>query len=95
MNESQFNLPTAISGAGPGRHELPWDLKSPRSKERAAKLVSDKKSLGLIFHSLKNSAKKKRKSLAHILNRVSSPGVASRLSSLISKADRIFAFFGR
>jgi hypothetical protein len=89
INESELVKKLNISHAGPGRPELPWELQSSRGKDRAAKAISDEKSLGLIFHALKKSAKKRRKSLVPVLNRVSSQGAASKLTNFISKAERV------
>jgi hypothetical protein len=53
-----------------GRPELLLENKSQRSKERAAKILSDEKKFGHLYRALQKSAKKSRKTIMPVLDRL-------------------------
>ena len=70
LNESQFNLPENC-GAESGRPELPWDLKSPRSKDRSATVISDGRQITRSHPKFNEEvSEEKMQELVAILNRV-------------------------
>ena len=71
-----------------GRPELLWENKSQRSKERAAKILSDGKNFGHLYRALQKSAKKSRKSLVPVLDRLNKPGSGREVSNIISKSNQ-------
>lgn len=83
VNETAFLSPLQ---AGPGRPKLPFSSQSNRSKDRAALVLSNQKEHQHLFSALKKSAKKNRKSLARVLNRLETPGSATSLNDDLIKA---------
>lgn len=67
---------------------MPCELKSRRSKERDAGSLANNNTNEKILRALTKSAKKNRKSLVPILNKVYQPGSATQISQLISRCEK-------
>lgn len=67
---------------------MSYDRKSPYSKAKAIRALSNRYSNELLLLSLTKSSKKHRKSLEPILKKVATPGSAHQVTQLISSAEK-------